>query len=215
MAGRSKARSRAAMSVLLAGSALAAGCHNEIYDPVIDTPRPSQRGAPGGAAYGDAYAFCQNIEQHAARTSSAWAAISIVALSAGVPAAGIATGLGVNELTKRDPDRDRLAVDGVILGAGLLGVFLGAYGLARSEAASSASAQASRGLANSDESKAWDDCISARATWVESREKAIEDLRKERDHYRKQLEAKSTAEAADAGAQDASTQASDPSSPGR
>ncbi|MCP3164097.1 hypothetical protein [Myxococcus qinghaiensis] len=130
-------------------------------------------GVDGGVVYDskrirypmrDGWAYCRNIEQHAARTSNAWAAEGIVFLGAGL--AGSVAG------TKMMTEGKATFEDFATLGGSLVALGIGIFGLERSSSAAKASSTASLGMASQSSDAAFAICMAARSQWISDRQEA-------------------------------------------
>ncbi|WP_141325054.1 hypothetical protein [Myxococcus sp. AB025B] len=112
----------------------------------------------------DGWSYCRNIEQHAARASTAWAGEGIVFLGAGL--AGTVAG------TKMMTEGKATFEDFATLGGSLVALGIGIYGLERSSSAAKASSTASLGMASQTSDAAFAICMAARSQWVSERQEA-------------------------------------------
>ena len=112
----------------------------------------------------DGWTYCRNIEQHAARSSNAWAFEGLVFLGAGI--AGSTAG------AKQTLDGKVTRDDFAVLGGGVLLLGAGVYALQRSSSAAKASSMASLGMISNSSDAAFASCIAARSQWISDREAA-------------------------------------------
>jgi hypothetical protein len=133
--------------------------------------------------------YCRRLEQLTARASGEWAGLGIISAALGLPSAVAGTALVIRESVEDRPSAGVLAPRLGLAAAGYFMSLFSVFALSRSSAASSASAQASLGVKETDDDKkAYEACIEARATWVSSREKAIDAVKAERDRIQSELD---------------------------